>query len=196
MNFVVIISLALVLNLNACSDNKKTDKQTEQQQVSSKKIHLEQHENQKEQKNYLVKYGFKFPMLSGWNITQEDLKSVNLKGKVKVLETEIVDSDTGIKIVLKYHPGEAGETLFNYYQQQNKQNVNNFTHAGQKAIVLKEVITKDGKGHPISPHNRLKYFVTQPDSRSVLEIVIDYVSTNNKQQEIIEDFINKIQILN
>jgi hypothetical protein len=138
--FITLISIAMLWacgNSKNLSDNSniKTENKTivnqETQPVNAyKKEHL---------------YGYKFSVPSSYIIVNKEVKSIDLKGHIKKIETEYRDSITASKLHIIFHPGKGGDLLYEYYQKDKK--AKNVKAGHNDALQYTEYISQDGKGH-------------------------------------------------
>lgn len=178
--------LLLILSLNySCGNNKNIGQEKQSNNTAVKTD---------ESRKIVKKYGFQFSIPKNWENQETDLKAIDLKGQIKSIETSYVDANLQSCIKLIFHPDKAGLTLYNYYNENKSIKSKHFNIAGQSAIMIKEQLTRDGKGHILpKPLIRHKIYLLSPNHKGLLEIVYNLPKNNIKAKQAFEHFIQKIQ---
>ena len=197
MKTLLIISLILSINYS-CGNTKTTGHQGTVQNRSTRTSKISKTDKPSPKINEsgqnIKKYGFQFSIPNNWQTQMTDFKSTDLKGQVKIIETDYTDNDTQSRIKLVYHPEKFGMTLYKYYTENTSIKKQKVTIAEQTAIMIDEQLTRDGKGHLLpEPYIRHKIYILSPNHKGLLEIVYDLPKNNIKAKEVFDHFIQHIQ---
>ncbi len=149
--------------------------------------------SEKTETKSIEKYGFKFEVPKTWQPDLTDFKAVDLQGKVKTLTTSFVDTLSGARIQLVYHPGKAGKTLYDYYRKQKTEKIK---IAGQEAVKISKVLKIDGKGHALkTPLIREKIILMTPGQSGSLELILDAKQQDQKTHSLWQNFLQNMVAL-
>jgi hypothetical protein len=126
---------------------------------------------------FTKKYGLKFVKPETWELIDEDIQSVNLKGEIMSLETKYIDLQNNLEISLKLHPGQRGKSLYKYYKNDLNSRFKVISIDNKEGLQKTELLNTDGKGKTLEiPITRIITNVLVSDGET--EIVINAKNKN------------------
>ncbi len=193
MKRYVFLPLVATLILWACSNTKTLSADNKAQ--TGKEI-LTNHQTPPVVNSFKKErlYGYQFKLPANYSLINKDVKSIDLNGNIKKNETVYKDSISGSKLHIVFHPGEAGQLLYTYYQKDKK--AETVKAGNNNALQYIENITRDGKGHLLKNKLiRTKIFFLNQNEPGCMELVFDRLETDKPSGEVFAKILKDIKKL-
>jgi len=185
-----LLNILILLSLFNCNSQYDTGKILKEN-TASKSVNSHKDSLQNKDVKQIQKYGFSFVIPPSFKIIYEDIKSIDRTGNVKSFETGLSSVENQIDIHLIFHPGQSGFILYDYYSKQKNKIEKNISN--HDALLLSEILNKNGKGKIINPKKRIRLFIKKRDG--VVEVDYSYPIDHTKAPVIWENFLHNIKSL-
>jgi hypothetical protein len=176
--FIIVLGLGVV----SCRNTKEAT--TDNNEINKKKI-----------QNVFKKvfhYGYGFTIPTSFALIQEDVKSVDLNGKIKKIENVYMDTLSSYKLSVNFFVGESGIKIYEFYR--NTEGSESILSKHINGVKIVEKITKDGRGNDLKDKKkRILVFFINNKEQGTIQIVFDCLDKDEKADEVLNKIIQEIK---